>query len=99
MCESLCIRSAVFGDPGPAAVFGDASRAVDAVASRDLGSGAFSVAGAGTAVGTTVGLATGSLPVRAKSCCSGVFFQRQANCERPSPVMPSVRTNAQNPQA
>src|SRR5882724_6510692 len=102
MCEPACIGAAVVG----AAVFGDAGRAADADAGaspRDFGSGVFSIAGAGTAVGsvvgTGVGLANGSPPVRANSCCSGVFFQRQANCERPSPVIPSVRTNAHNAQA
>src|SRR5438876_7226663 len=100
---SACIGAAVFGDAGRGA---DGAGVTDAVASPwDFGSGVFIVAGSGfgaglvTDAGLGVVLATGSLLVRANSFCSGVFFQRQANCARPAPVMPSVRRNAHAPQA
>jgi two-component system CheB/CheR fusion protein len=53
---------------------------------------------AGGAAGA-VGSAGGSTLGRAKSCCSEVLTQRQANCERNSPVTPSVRRSVKAPQA
>src|SRR6266403_1485806 len=96
MREPACIGSA------DRAADADGAGETDAGASPwDFGSGVFIAAGAGTAVGlvTGAGLVTGSLPVRANSFCSGVSVQRQANCERPAPVMPFVRRNAQAAQA